>query len=240
MNTKVDEGLRLAKQIHHEIKVFQDIEIVLFPPFTHLFPISTAVTNSGLSIGAQDCSAHPNGAFTGEVSASMLTSAGARYVIIGHSERRQYHGESEASCAMKIKSAGQNGLIPVYCFGETLEQRNRNEYFKVIENQLKSILNEAYHQDLILAYEPVWAIGTGQTATPEQANEIHKFVRELVADYCGSEASNKIRIIYGGSVKADNALEIFSESDIDGALVGGASLNVADFTSIASQLYSTI
>jgi triosephosphate isomerase len=240
MNTKVEEGLRLAKQIHHEVKVFQDIEIVLFPPYTHIFPVSTAISDSYVSVGAQDCSIHEKGAYTGEVSASMLASAGARYVIIGHSERRQYHNENEATCVLKIKSSIQNGLVPIYCFGETLEERSKNEHFKVIENQILKVLKEVFHQDLILAYEPVWAIGTGRTATPEQANEIHKFVRGLVAEQCSTEAANTIRMIYGGSVKAENALEIFSESDIDGALVGGASLNVSDFTSIASQLHSTI
>jgi len=240
MNTKVEEGLRLAKQIHNDVKVFQDIEIVLFPPYTHIFPVSTAISDSYVSVGAQDCSIHEKGAYTGEVSATMLASAGARYVIIGHSERRQYHGENEATCILKIKSSIQNALVPVYCFGETLEERGKNEHFKVIESQIKVVLKEAFHQDLVLAYEPVWAIGTGQTATPEQANEVHRYVRELVAESCGEENANKIRIIYGGSVKAENALEIFSESHIDGALVGGASLHIADFTSIASQLHSTI
>ncbi|MCB9232554.1 MAG: triose-phosphate isomerase [Bacteroidia bacterium] len=212
-------------------------EMILAPAFPNLVAVAQAIKGAaGMHLAAQNVHQAASGAYTGEVSVSMLKSVSCTHAIIGHSERRQYFGESNQLLAQKINSVLQAGLTPIYCFGETLEEREGEKTFKVIESQLREAtfhLNSDQFSSLILAYEPVWAIGTGKTATPEQAQEVHAFVRKLIADQFGTALADGVSILYGGSVKADNAKELFSQPDIDGGLVGGASLKASEFAAIA-------
>lgn len=211
-------------------------EILLFPSFTSLVH-ATRFQNRDprIQMGAQNCSEHESGAYTGEVSAAMIQDLGAQYVLIGHSERRQYHGETEADMIKRIKQALSNGLKVVYCVGETLEERKSEREQEVVRGQIKPVyeaLSKEEHSNITIAYEPVWAIGTGETATPEQAQDMHAVIRGMLVDYSGAEIANHTRILYGGSMKPDNAGELLSKPDVDGGLIGGASLKVDSFTDI--------
>ena len=207
-------------------------EVVICPPFPYLGQVAAAVADHQVGVGGQDCSHVDSGAYTGEVAAPMLRDSGCAWVIIGHSERRQYHAESDALAAAKIAAAQRAGLNPVLCVGETREQREAGAAEDVVDTQLRGALADASVLDnLVVAYEPVWAIGTGLTATPEIAQEMHKQIRAVLADINADRAA-ATRILYGGSVKAGNAAELFAQGDIDGALVGGASLDAEAFAAI--------
>ena len=205
-------------------------------PFPYLCEVAVALTGTGLYWGAQDCSAHDQGAYTGEVSASMLHEFGCRYVIVGHSERRAYHGESDQLVADKAKAALARGVTPIVCVGETLAQREAGETESVVKRQLSAVVHTVGHciGEIVVAYEPVWAIGTGKTATQEQAQEVHAVIRTLLRELAGDAGSEAVRILYGGSVKADNIDSLMAQPDIDGALVGGASLDAVAFSRIIS------
>jgi triosephosphate isomerase len=194
-------------------------------------------SNSRISVGAQNCSEHDSGAYTGETSVAMLKSMNIPYVIIGHSERRQYFGETNDWLAKKIDAVLAENLNPIYCVGETLEEREGNTHFEVLKSQISEGLFHLTAEQMasvVLAYEPVWAIGTGETASPDQAQEMHKFIRNLVEKVYGFDIANHLTILYGGSVKPDNAKEIFSKPDVDGGLIGGAALKAADFVAIVN------
>ena len=212
-------------------------EILIAPPFTALSVVSDIIKDSNVSLGAQNLFWKSEGAYTGEISSAMLVSAGCKYVIIGHSERRQHFGETDETVNKKINSAIQNGLIPILCIGESEKQRDANETFSVLDKQIKKGLegfSPANLKTLVLAYEPIWAIGTGKTATSDQTQEVHKFLRELLEKLFDSSLSDSIRILYGGSVKPDNIKELMGMPDIDGALVGGASLQADSFSKIVN------
>jgi triosephosphate isomerase len=209
-------------------------EVAVCPTYVHLDQALGLCDGTILAVGAQDCSARDSGAYTGEVSARMLVDIGCRWVILGHSERRQYHGESDELVAAKLASAVGAGLRPIVCVGETREQRENGEAEAVVGRQLAGALaGQASLEGLVVAYEPVWAIGTGLTATPDQAQDMHRFIRDSLQGVSGVDAG-QTRLLYGGSVKAGNAAELFGQPDIDGALVGGASLVVEDFGAIAA------
>lgn len=239
MNKDFEAGLSLASEIIPmiESEVQHDVLTILIPPFVHIHALaSLSAGKKAFAIGAQDCSAYEAGAYTGEVAASMLKSAGAEYVLIGHSERRQYHHETEALCYEKIKRALAAGLKPIYCIGELKEQRVAGSFEAIILDQLKgalAALSIDEMRQIVLAYEPVWAIGTGLTASPEQAQEVHALIRNWLSSQFGVALANGTTILYGGSVNASNAHELFGMPDIDGGLVGGASLKSRDFTEIA-------
>jgi triosephosphate isomerase len=225
----------LAAGIVERVKDISKAQIVLCPPFTALGAVAEAIKGSEVELGAQNCHFEDKGAFTGEVSTAFLIDAGCKYVIIGHSERRQYFGEDDALINKKIKKAQAAGLVPIFCIGETLQERQKEQTFDVLRRQVLHGLKEVSLSDpekLIIAYEPVWAIGTGMTATKEQAQEAHRYIRDLLAGLWGSETAEKIRIQYGGSVKPDNVAELMAQDDIDGALVGGASLEAESFAKI--------
>ena len=211
------------------------VEVVLCPPFTALAAVSEIVKNTGIELGAQNCHYQEKGAFTGEVSPKFLLDFGCKYVIIGHSERRQYFGEDDALVNRKLKAVMGFGLCPIFCIGETLDQRNQKLTFDVLKDQVQKGLEGIELNDplkMVLAYEPVWAIGTGVTATKEQAQEVHKHLRELLSQIWGRETADRVRIQYGGSVKPENIAELMDQPDIDGALVGGASLDPESFSRI--------
>lgn len=238
MNKNLEEGLALASEVVNMVKdeYHGSAQVVLIPPFTHIASVSKLSSDSvNVSTGAQNCSNHPSGAYTGEISTDMIKSAGASYVIIGHSERRQYFGEHNDWLARKVDAVLNAGLNPIYCCGETLEERESNTHFAVLEKQIKEglfHLNANQMSSVVIAYEPVWAIGTGKTASTAQAQEVHAFIRGLISTQYGAEIANDITIQYGGSVKADNAAELFAAPDIDGALVGGAALQSRSFVDI--------
>ncbi|MDF2690736.1 MAG: triosephosphate isomerase [Gammaproteobacteria bacterium] len=211
-------------------------ELVICPPFPYLASVKAVLEATAIHMGAQDLSSHDNGAYTGEVSASMLADIGCTYVIIGHSERRQYHSETDELIAKKFVQARKAGLIPVLCVGETKQQRENGETEQVVARQLSAVLSECSEQDLlqsVIAYEPVWAIGTGLAASPEQVQSVHAFLRAELAK-CSENIAKKLRILYGGSVKSANANELLNLPDVDGALVGGASLLADEFVKIAA------
>lgn len=242
MNIDLEKGVQLFNEIQQLLKeeVKADQEVIICPPYIHLSSLSQIVDpNTNLSIGAQNCHQADSGAFTGEVSASIIASAGASYVIIGHSERRLYFAESNSLLAQKLDVVLKNGLSPIFCIGETLEQRNSGTYFEVIKEQITEAsfhLQGADYRKMLLAYEPVWAIGTGLTASPEQAQEIHSFIRNLLADKYDQDLANNMTILYGGSCNPKNAAELFAKADIDGGLIGGASLKAQDFVDIIKAL----
>jgi triosephosphate isomerase len=202
------------------------------PPFPYLPELAQQLGGSALHFGAQDCSAHESGAYTGEVSAAMLAELGCRYVIVGHSERRAMHGESDQLVADKAKAALAHGVTPIVCVGETLAQREAGETAAVVKRQLSAVIHTLAHcvSEMVVAYEPVWAIGTGRSATPEQAQEVHDLLRRQLA--AATPRAERMSLLYGGSVKPDNAAALFAQADIDGALVGGAALKSADFVAI--------
>lgn len=234
MNKTVEEAVELAGQLKQSLQDIRAREIVICPTYISIVVVREVVKNSNIKLGAQNMHFEKSGAFTGEVAAGMLKDAGCDYVIIGHSERRQYFGETDENVNKKMHAANAAGLIPIVCVGETLSQREKNETFAVIEKQIKTGVaglsaGTEQTKNLVIAYEPVWAIGTGKTATPQQAEDVHAFIRKTYAEMYGKDAAESIRILYGGSVKPDNVSEIMKQPDIDGALVGGAALKADDF-----------
>jgi triosephosphate isomerase len=242
MNKNLEEGMALASEVVNMVKdEYQgSAEVVLIPPFIHISAVSKIISDAdNVFSGAQNCSNHAHGAYTGEVSVEMLKSIGATYVIIGHSERRQYFGEQNEWLSKKVDAVLGSGLNPIYCCGETLDERENNLHFGVLETQIKEglfHLSEIQISKVVIAYEPVWAIGTGKTASTSQAQEVHAFIRNLISNQFGSNIADNITIQYGGSVKADNAKELFSAPDIDGALVGGAALQSRSFVDIIKAM----
>jgi triosephosphate isomerase len=239
-NWKMNKNMIEAKELMFNILQYQknnpsNCEVWIAPPSIYLMMAKNIYENENIQIFSQDVSQHENGAYTGEISTNMLKSIDINGAIIGHSERRQYFGETDLQCNIKIKKTLNNGLTPIYCNGETLEQRKSGIHFDIIKNQIETALFNLSADEIsrvVIAYEPVWAIGTGETATPKQAQEIHANIRKLIADKYGKDIAEKISILYGGSVKPDNANKIFSQPDIDGGLIGGASLKIEDFSKI--------
>lgn len=242
-NWKMHKTIEEAQGLIQEIRtmaaseLMNEAELMVFPPYTHLYSLAKQLEGSGISIGAQNMHEKEQGAFTGEISASMLRSVGVKHTLIGHSERRQYYNETNASCAAKIQTALKHDIVPVYCIGETLQERQAAEHFNVVSEQLEAVkgLSEADFSRCIIAYEPVWAIGTGVTASAEQANEMHIHIRKVLGNLYSMDQADGISILYGGSVKPDNARSLFAMSDIDGALIGGAALASRDFIDIAKS-----
>ncbi len=239
MNTSLKEGLELASEVDSLVSKQRenDVIVIIAPPFTHLSEIKKVLSH--LKLSAQNCASEKSGAYTGEVSVDMLKSVGVEYVIIGHSERRSYFREDNSMLARKVDLALEAGLKPIFCIGEILEERESNQYFAVIETQLKEglfHLSEDAIQKIIIAYEPVWAIGTGLTASPAQAQEIHKYIREQIRSKYNSEIAEGTSILYGGSCKPSNAFELFENPDVDGGLIGGAALKARDFMGIVEAL----
>jgi len=229
------EAARLLSELKTHLGRPSDREVVVAPPFGALETASRLLAGTSIRLGAQNMHWEPQGAFTGEVSGPMLKELGCSHVIVGHSERRQYFGETDEIIAKKVQAARRDALIPIVCVGETLEERERGETLAVIARQVRSALlglDAKAISSLIVAYEPVWAIGTGQTATPAQAQEVHAFIRSTLVELADHSAAELVRILYGGSVKADNIDTLMAESDIDGALVGGASLQAEAFARI--------
>ena len=235
MNKTVDEAVLLAQSLRDEIKSDKEADVVLCPPFTDLSAVHRVIAGTPMRLGAQNIYWEEKGAFTGEISADMLKSVGCSFVILGHSERRQYFQETDATVNKKIVRAFKSQLTPIVCVGETLNERKSAETEKVIETQIRGVFAGLTAQDVqrvVIAYEPVWAIGTGENATPQQAQQVHKFIRDLLtATYDGATAQS-VRIQYGGSMKPDNARELLAQADVDGGLIGGASLDAASFVSI--------
>ncbi len=236
MNKTVGEGLALVRELRGLVSQVRDrVEIAIAPPFTSLHPVAKALEDSNIALAAQNCHASASGAFTGEVAAPLLKEVGCSYVILGHSERRQLFGETDAGVNLKTRAVLKAGMLPIVCVGETLEEREANKTLTVVEAQVKGCLagfSAAEGAAFVVAYEPVWAIGTGKTATTRQAQEVHAHIRGLLTGLWGAETAGQVRIQYGGSVKPENAAELLSQPDIDGALVGGASLKAADFAAI--------
>ncbi len=241
MNKTLSEGLALASEVVNiaNDEVPSNVSVVLCTPAIHLAQISPIVKNAQtVSLGAQNMSEHESGAYTGDLSADMIKSVGASFVIIGHSERREYHHETNAQLAARVQLALKKGLTPIFCCGESLETREANNHVSFVNNQLKESLFELSAEEIsqvVIAYEPIWAIGTGVTASSDQAQEMHKSIRESLASHFGTEVASKISILYGGSMKPDNAKELLSQPDVDGGLIGGASLKARDFVEIAKS-----
>lgn len=235
MNKTVAEATDLVEGMLLDLKDIHEIDMVVCPPFTSLAEVSKIILSTNIRLGAQNMSQHSSGAYTGEISAGMLKEFSVRYVILGHSERRQYYNETDALISVKAAAAHAASLRPIVCVGETLEERESGVTEKVIESQVRGSLDgidSDQMADTVIAYEPVWAIGTGKTASSEQAQEVHAFIRKTLADMYSDSTARKVRIQYGGSVKPNNARELMSQPDIDGALVGGASLEVRSFSEI--------
>ena len=238
MNTTPVEGVELAKEVvAGKGGVCSCVEFIIAPPFTHLSEVVKVTRGTGVAVAAQNCAAEAKGAYTGEVSAEMIASLGVEYVILGHSERRQYYGETSQTLNKKMAQAYENNLTPIYCIGEKLEEREAGKHFDVVKAQIEEVvfnLTEDQFDKLIIAYEPVWAIGTGKTATSEQAQEIHAYIREVLASKFGSKAGNT-PLLYGGSCKPSNAKDLFAKDDVDGGLIGGAALVADDFLAIGKS-----
>lgn len=238
MNTLPAEGVELAKTVaarRHETD--SSVELIVCPPFTHLSEVVKATRGKGVAVGAQNCAAEEKGAYTGEVSAAMLAALGVEYVILGHSERREYYGETSATLNRKLAMADANNLIPIYCVGEKLEEREAGRHFDIVGAQLREVvynLTPEQFTSLVVAYEPVWAIGTGKTATSEQAEEMHAHIRRTLAEKFGA-AADATPILYGGSCKPSNAQELFAKPDVDGGLIGGAALEADSFIRIGQS-----
>ena len=233
MNTNLQAGLALAKDLNEALKG-KDIkcDVILGTPFTHIASVVDAVDGGKIGVAAQNCADKVSGAYTGEVSAEMVASTGAKYVILGHSERRAYYHETPAILKDKVNLALANGLTPIFCIGEVLEERESNKHFDIVKYQISESLFDLSVEDfskIVLAYEPVWAIGTGKTATADQAQEMHAFIRKTLVEKYGEEVANNTSILYGGSANASNAKELFSNPDVDGGLIGGAALSVENF-----------
>ena len=238
MNKTVTEALVLVGDLKNELANVKEVDIVVCPPFTALCEVSKTLRDSNIRLGAQDMSEHNAGAYTGEIAAEMLKELSVRYVILGHSERRQYHKESDELISKKARAAHAASLQPIICVGETLAEREASQMEKVLETQVRGSLTGFSKQQVletIIAYEPVWAIGTGKTATTAQAQEAHAFIRGLLVKLFDEATARGVRIQYGGSVKSSNARELMSQPDVDGALVGGASLEAQSFAEIVKN-----
>jgi len=236
MNKTLQEGIELAKTINRQVEE-NGVIVVLCTPFIHLSEVSQTITKDPLYLGAQNCASEASGAYTGEVSCEMIKSTGADYVIIGHSERRSYYHEDDATLNKKVKQALANNLFPIFCCGEVLQERQSGIHMHVVKTQIEKGLFDLSPEDfgkVIIAYEPVWAIGTGVTATSAQAQEMHKAIRDLVSERYGRQTADNTTILYGGSCKPSNAKELFANPDVDGGLIGGASLSASDFMGIVN------
>jgi len=235
MNKTVAEAVDLASDIKSDLADCNAVDVVLCPPFTAIKAVSDVVSETLINVGAQNMSSEENGAYTGEISHAMLKELFVRYVILGHSERRQYYKENDFWINRKVLKALERKLRPILCVGEKLEDREAGNTEKVVDVQVREGLKDvpaAAYSDLVIAYEPVWAIGTGKTATSEQAQEVHAFIRGIIRDMAGEQAANAVRIQYGGSMKPDNAAELLAQPDIDGGLIGGAALDANSFVAI--------
>lgn len=235
MNTRQESAVKLVKELINGLGEVSAAEVAVCPPSVYLAVVADALAGSPIELGAQNLYASGDGAYTGEVNAAMLTDVGCRFVILGHSERRQLMGETDADVAKKLQAALAGNLVPIVCVGETLAERQTGDTEKVVETQVRGSLaglDDVRAAGIVIAYEPVWAIGTGLTATPDQAEAVHEMIRSLLGEMFSPEIAAQIRIQYGGSVKADNAAELLGQPNIDGALVGGASLKSADFLAI--------
>jgi triosephosphate isomerase len=238
MYKTVQEAVIFVKELRNAIKNVHGLEIVVAPPFTALHAVAEAVRNANIGVAAQNLHWEKEGAFTGEVSAGMIKEAGAAYVIVGHSERRRLFGETDAIVNRKVTAAVAGGLTPIVCVGETLEERERGQTLDVLDRQIKVGLDHLGAEqvaDMVIAYEPVWAIGTGRNATAAQAGEAHAHIRHRLRQWFGADTAERCQVIYGGSVKPDNVRELLAEPDVDGALVGGASLEVKSFADIVAK-----
>ncbi len=238
MNTTLQEGVALAEGVNNALKgASPKCDVIIAVPFTHLASIAAVIDQNKLGLGAENCADHKSGAYTGEVSAAMVASTGAKYVILGHSERRQYYGETSETLKEKVALAFANGLTPIFCIGEVLEERENGSYLDVVKAQIESALFHLSAEEfgkIILAYEPVWAIGTGKTATDDQAQEMHAFIRNVIAEKYGKQVAEDCSILYGGSCKPTNAAALFAKPDVDGGLIGGASLDAESFMGIVN------
>ena len=238
MHKNIDQAVELVSSLKEAEKELSEAAVVVIPPFTALREIKKTLEGSSLKLGAQNLFWEEKGAFTGEIAPHMLKDAGCEYVVIGHSERRQYFGETDETANKKIKAALAQGLLPIMCIGELLEEREKGETINKVETQLRSGLEGLGEEDMsqiIIAYEPIWAIGTGLTATPAQAEEVHGFIRDKLEENYGNEIGSCVIILYGGSVKPDNTYSLLKEKNINGALVGGASLEAGSFIQIAKE-----
>ncbi|MCF6357454.1 MAG: triose-phosphate isomerase [Draconibacterium sp.] len=236
-NTNLQEGIELAKAVNTLVanEGADDVVVVLGTPFTHITKVVETVNTDRIGVAAQNCAAEAKGAFTGEISAEMVKSTGAEYVILGHSERREYYGETSETLNKKVALALENGLTPIYCCGEALDIREAGTQNAFVKNQLDETVFKLSADDfkkIVIAYEPIWAIGTGVTASSEQAQEIHAFIRSAIAEKFGNEIAEGTSILYGGSCKPSNAKELFANKDVDGGLIGGAALKAEDFIGI--------
>ena len=237
MNKTLQEGIELAKEVNDFFeKNPSEAEVIIAPPFIHLADVGRSLSTVKLS--SQNSASESSGAYTGEISASMIKSTGAEYVILGHSERRTYFAEDDDLLFRKIKLVLEQGMKPIFCCGEVLEERESDNHFKVVENQVETALfrlSPEQFSEVVIAYEPVWAIGTGVTASPAQAQEMHAFIRDLIRSKFGETAADELTILYGGSCKPTNARELFENPDVDGGLIGGAALVAADFIMIVQS-----
>lgn len=236
MNKNLLEGVELAKTINRQVED-NGVVVILCTPFIHLTEVSQIITKDSLFLGAQNCASETSGAFTGEISVDMIRSTGADYVIIGHSERRSYYHENDTLLNKKTKLALAAELTPIFCCGEVLAERQSGNHVTVVKTQIEKGLFDLSASDfgkVVIAYEPVWAIGTGVNATSDQAQEMHKVIRELIAEKYGNQVADNTSILYGGSCKPSNAKELFANPDVDGGLIGGAALNAADFMGIVN------
>lgn len=236
MNKNLQEGIALAKELDEALKGKSiNCDVVICTPFIHLASVANAIDTTKIGLGAENCADKESGAYTGEVSASMVASTGAKYVILGHSERRAYYHENAEMLKEKVNLVLANNLTPIFCIGEVLSERESEKHFEVVKEQIEKSLFELSAEDfgkLVIAYEPVWAIGTGKTASADQAQEMHAFIRNIIAEKYGNEVAEDTSILYGGSANAGNAKELFSNKDVDGGLIGGASLSVDKFMPI--------
>jgi len=239
MNKNAEETEDLLNDLIDKLQDDKEVQVIVAPTFVNLSSAVDHLEFTNISVAAQNMHQAESGAFTGEISAEMLKSIGVNTVILGHSERRSIFHESDALIASKVDTALKHDMTVIFCFGEELKDRQSNQHFNVVENQLKDglfHLDKSAWQDIVLAYEPVWAIGTGETASPDQAQEMHAFIRETVRHTFGSDVAEEVSILYGGSVKPDNAQEIFGKPDVDGGLIGGAALKADDFVAIVNAI----
>ena len=240
MNKNLQEGVELAKELNTILAADKpNCDVVICTPFIHLASVAQVLDQNVIGLGSENCADKASGAYTGEVSAEMVKSTGAQYVILGHSERREYYHETPEILKEKVLLAQANGLKVIFCIGESLAEREANKQNEVVKAELEGSVFNLSAEDfskIIIAYEPIWAIGTGKTATSDQAEEIHAYIRSVIADKYGKEVAENISILYGGSCKASNAPELFAKPDIDGGLIGGASLKAADFKGIIDAL----
>ncbi|MBD3379648.1 MAG: triose-phosphate isomerase [Candidatus Omnitrophica bacterium] len=244
MNKDVNEAVQLVNEIKRGVSDIDNVDIIVCPPYVDLSDAGEMLASGNIGVGGQNCFWEKEGAYTGEISVGMLKSVGCGYVIIGHSERRKYFGETNETVNKRIKAAIEGGLVPIICVGETLEEREAGKTMDVVKDHVEGALSgfdEGFIKDIVIAYEPVWAIGTGKTATPDQAQEVHAMIRKLLEDLYSGEWAAGTRILYGGSVKPSNIEELMKQEDIDGGLIGGASLKSEGFVDIiktTSGLYA--